>query len=114
MKSYCTQNSGDCGTCALVNYNRDCMNNRVETDFEQDLSELMDRIEARDVAEAERRLDACCEHISELPPDIRERIEEVMQRPLAEVRREGFAELAEELGDIFERAGATPPWEMKR
>jgi len=27
MKNYCTQNNGDCGTCSLVNYNRDCHNN---------------------------------------------------------------------------------------
>ena len=27
MKSYCTQNSGDCETCFLVNYGRDCRNN---------------------------------------------------------------------------------------
>lgn len=27
MKSYCTQNSGDCETCSLVNYGRDCRNN---------------------------------------------------------------------------------------
>jgi hypothetical protein len=26
MKPYCTQNNGDCSTCSLVNYNRDCMN----------------------------------------------------------------------------------------
>lgn len=26
MKSYCTQNSGDCLTCSLVNYGRDCRN----------------------------------------------------------------------------------------
>lgn len=25
-KEYCTQNKGDCATCSLVNYNRDCMN----------------------------------------------------------------------------------------
>ena len=29
MKSYCTQNNGDCSTCSLVNYNRDCMNNPI-------------------------------------------------------------------------------------
>lgn len=27
MKSYCTQNNGDCSTCSLVSYNRDCQNN---------------------------------------------------------------------------------------
>lgn len=28
IKPYCTQN-GDCKTCSLVNYNRDCMNNPI-------------------------------------------------------------------------------------
>ena len=26
---YCTQNEGDCNTCSLVNYGRDCHNNRL-------------------------------------------------------------------------------------
>ena len=26
MPGYCTQNDGDCRTCSLVNYNRDCHN----------------------------------------------------------------------------------------
>jgi hypothetical protein len=29
MKEYCTQNNGNCPTCSLVNYGRDCMNNPV-------------------------------------------------------------------------------------
>jgi hypothetical protein len=29
MKDYCTQNKGDCSTCSLVNYNRDCHNNPI-------------------------------------------------------------------------------------
>lgn len=29
-KSYCTQNDGNCETCSLVNYNRDCQNNTIE------------------------------------------------------------------------------------
>jgi hypothetical protein len=29
MKPYCTQNNGDCLTCSLVNYNRDCQNNPI-------------------------------------------------------------------------------------
>lgn len=29
MKPYCTQNNGDCSTCSLVNYNRDCRNNPI-------------------------------------------------------------------------------------
>jgi len=30
MKDYCTQNDGNCQTCSLVNYGRDCMNEPVE------------------------------------------------------------------------------------
>ena len=30
MKSYCTQNDGDCSTCSLVNYGRDCQNNPID------------------------------------------------------------------------------------
>lgn len=26
---YCTQNNGDCETCSLVNYGRDCHNNPI-------------------------------------------------------------------------------------
>lgn len=26
MKKYCVQNNGDCFTCSLVNYGRDCVN----------------------------------------------------------------------------------------
>jgi hypothetical protein len=26
MKEYCTQNNGDCSSCSLANYNRDCQN----------------------------------------------------------------------------------------
>lgn len=29
MKTYCTQNKGDCLACSLVNYGRDCANNPV-------------------------------------------------------------------------------------
>lgn len=28
--SYCTQNHGDCLTCSLRNYNRDCQNNPIK------------------------------------------------------------------------------------
>ena len=27
IKPYCVQNNGDCKTCSLVSYNRDCANN---------------------------------------------------------------------------------------
>jgi len=33
-RSYCTQNDGDCQSCALVNYGRDCQNNPVEDEEE--------------------------------------------------------------------------------
>lgn len=29
IPDYCTQNGGDCETCSLVNYGRDCQNNPV-------------------------------------------------------------------------------------
>lgn len=29
MRDYCTQNDGDCSTCSLVNYGRDCHNNPI-------------------------------------------------------------------------------------
>jgi hypothetical protein len=29
---YCTQNAGDCESCSLVNYGRDCMNNPIGTE----------------------------------------------------------------------------------
>jgi hypothetical protein len=28
-KSYCTQNNGDCSTCSLSSYNKDCQNNPI-------------------------------------------------------------------------------------
>jgi hypothetical protein len=31
MKTYCTQNNGDCLTCSLVTYRHDCRNHRVVT-----------------------------------------------------------------------------------
>lgn len=27
---YCTQNNGNCATCSLVNYGRDCHNNPID------------------------------------------------------------------------------------
>jgi len=29
MPSYCSQNDGDCSTCSLVSYGRDCQNNPI-------------------------------------------------------------------------------------
>jgi hypothetical protein len=34
IPDYCTQNGGDCLTCSLVNYGRDCMNNPVKKEGE--------------------------------------------------------------------------------
>ncbi len=31
MTNYCTQNNGDCSTCFLANYGRDCHNNPIVT-----------------------------------------------------------------------------------
>ena len=44
---YCTQNGGDCPTCSLVNYRRDCMNNPV--DYEG--FKYADRTKGRDTRE---------------------------------------------------------------
>jgi hypothetical protein len=30
LKTYCTQNDGDCETCSLVNYGKDCKNKKIE------------------------------------------------------------------------------------
>jgi len=30
VKTYCTQNDGDCETCSLVSYDKDCKNNKTE------------------------------------------------------------------------------------
>jgi hypothetical protein len=32
VKSYCTQNDGDCGTCSLVSYGLDCQNKPIENE----------------------------------------------------------------------------------
>jgi hypothetical protein len=29
IKSYCTQNEGNCTTCSLTSYNHDCQNNPI-------------------------------------------------------------------------------------
>ncbi|MFZ5352761.1 MAG: hypothetical protein ACOZCL_08560 [Bacillota bacterium] len=35
MKPYCTQNNGDCSTCSLSNYNRDCQNNPLHGGYRE-------------------------------------------------------------------------------
>lgn len=37
MKDYCTQNNGDCKTCSLSNYGRDCENNPIEDETNNNL-----------------------------------------------------------------------------
>ena len=39
MKNYCTQNEGDCKTCSLTNYNRDCCNNPLTEDEKESKEE---------------------------------------------------------------------------
>jgi hypothetical protein len=34
-KTYCTQNNGDCSTCSLSNYNRDCQNNPIHGGYRE-------------------------------------------------------------------------------
>lgn len=36
MKPYCTQNEGNCETCSLSNYGKDCMNNKIEQEPEKE------------------------------------------------------------------------------
>ena len=37
LKIYCTQNDGDCETCGLVNYGKDCKNNKIENEEGEDV-----------------------------------------------------------------------------
>ena len=37
---YCTQNDGDCTTCSLVNYGRDCQNNPIHVIREKEEIDL--------------------------------------------------------------------------
>lgn len=37
MKTYCTQNNGDCTTCSLVSYGRDCSNIKLTGDELEDM-----------------------------------------------------------------------------
>lgn len=38
LQSYCVQNDGDCSTCSLVNYGKDCHNNKIQQ-VEEDIEE---------------------------------------------------------------------------
>ena len=104
MKSYCTQNSGDCGTCALVNYNRDCMNNRVETDFEEDLSELMDGMARRLFL---KRFEFCLERLPSWPQDVKDGLRSIGEMGIGEARRD-WSECLEMLDAVFD---GEPPWD---
>lgn len=37
VRSYCTQNNGDCSSCSLVNYGMDCKNNPIVNADQSDL-----------------------------------------------------------------------------
>lgn len=34
MKNYCTQNDGDCKSCSLSSYSKDCENNKIGDEME--------------------------------------------------------------------------------
>ena len=52
MKSYCTQNNGDCSTCSLVNYHgKDCKNNPVSLVKKSMYFDLLDLTESPEVLE---------------------------------------------------------------
>jgi (2Fe-2S) ferredoxin len=52
MKSYCTQNNGDCATCSLVSYGKDCRNKPVvKLKKEGMYFDPMDMAEAKTVLE---------------------------------------------------------------
>lgn len=63
MKAYCTQNEGDCSSCSLVNYGKDCMNNpigaatveRVAVGFSGEAGKL--HLEACGSDETQRQID---------------------------------------------------------
>ena len=37
---YCTRNGGDCSTCSLVNYGRDCLNNPIASDDDNEVIDM--------------------------------------------------------------------------
>jgi hypothetical protein len=48
IPEYCTQNGGDCATCSLVNYGRDCQNNTIKQGHNgQDGPRVLDDLWAR-------------------------------------------------------------------
>lgn len=58
MKTYCTQNDGDCLTCSLVNYGKDCKNSPLTGKYpDMTAEEILDAVRA-DLREADRSLSA--------------------------------------------------------
>jgi hypothetical protein len=58
MKKYCTQNNGDCLTCSLVNYGRDCKNNPLTGKYpDMTAEEILNTVRA-DLREADNTLSA--------------------------------------------------------
>ena len=53
MKNYCTQNNGDCKTCSLANYGRDCENNPIEDNESKEDLEYKEREHYREVIKSE-------------------------------------------------------------
>ncbi|WP_319477017.1 hypothetical protein [Marispirochaeta aestuarii] len=56
MKDYCTQNDGDCRTCSMTSYGRDCMNNPLNDRIEYVITEGSCNGEEQQFSEFVKRL----------------------------------------------------------
>ena len=86
MKPYCAQNDGDCSPCSLVNYGRDCANNRVAALTPHDARALLDDAVASLGQEAHERWAGCSRH------DKNEAVNRVQYGELSEVVAHDFAD----------------------
>lgn len=64
IPDYCTQNNGDCLTCGLVSYGRDCQNNKVWT-----LGDLAQQVTGGNLAALAKLLNDSGASLDELQPD---------------------------------------------
>lgn len=68
---YCTQNDGDCGSCSLVSYGRDCKNNPVY-DPEKDICGSCNEIATKCI---------CGDFVSTWPlSEVEKRLAEALER----------------------------------
>mgnify|MGYP005857732625 CR=1 FL=1 len=61
---YCTQNQGDCATCSLVSYGKDCRNNRLLT-----LGDVAQAITGGDLVTMAKLLNDAGAKFDEITPD---------------------------------------------